>query len=259
MAHKLRQDDRPQIATTVGRQRLLATGVGRADDFDGRQIVVARNRVQKQNARLGVVIGRAHHRVPQVLRGHGGVNPQPVAALECAPGDPLRAGLRTVYQLPVKAGLQGCHKAIVHRHRDIEIVPATGRALGADEFQNVRVVHAQNRHLRPAPRTRALHRGAGLVKHVDVAARAGRNRRSPPHLRAARPDAGEVVAHAAATAHGLRSLAQGLVNAGIALVIHALDAVAHRLHKAVDQRGLDARTCRAHDASGTNRTGLQVG
>jgi hypothetical protein len=104
----------------------------------------------------------------------------------------------------------------------------------------------------------ALHRGAGLVEHVDVAARPGRHGRGGLDLGAARADAGEVIAHAAAAAHGFSRLAQGFIDARIAPVVHALDAVAHRLHEAVDQGGLDVGACRAHDATGADGAGMQV-
>ena len=53
--------------------------------------------------------------------------------------------------------------------------------------------------------------------------------------------------------------AQGLVNAGVAFFVYALNAVTHGLHKAVDQRGLDVGARRAHDAAGTDGARVQVG
>jgi hypothetical protein len=98
-----------------------------------------------------------------------------------------------------------------------------------------------------------------MVEHVDVAARSRRDRGGGADLGAARPDAREVVAHAAAAAHGLGRFAQGLVDAGIAVRVHALDAVAHRLDEAVDQCGLQVGAGRAHDAARTDGAGPQVG
>ena len=140
------------------------------------------------------------------------------------------------------------------RHR----VPAAGRALGGDELLHIGVVDAQHAHLCATTRPGALHGGAGLVEHIDVAAGAGRGGCRALDARALGADAREVVAHAAAAAHGFGRFAQGFVNAGVAVVVHALDAVAHGLHKAVDERGLDAGARRAHDASGTNRACVEV-
>src|SRR5271157_1472476 len=64
---------------------------------------------------------------------------------------------------------------------------------------------------------------------------------------AARADAGEVVAHAAATAHGFRSLVEGRVDADLVAVVR--DAVADRLHEAVDQGGLELGPGRGIDAT----------
>ncbi len=78
-------------------------------------------------------------------------------------------------------------------------------------------------------------------------------------LRAARADAREVVADAAAAAHGLGRFAQRFVDAGVAALVHALDAVAHGLHEAVDERGLDVGAGGAHDAARADGAGVQVG
>ena len=78
------------------------------------------------------------------------------------------------------------------------------------------------------------------------------------HFGAARADAREVVAHAAAAPHGLGGFAQRFVDAGEAFVVAALDAVAHRLHEAVDQRGVQLGAGGAHDAAGADGARVQV-
>src|SRR3989344_1340806 len=95
----------------------------------------------------------------------------------------------------------------------------------------------------PPPRSRALHGGAGLIEHVHVAARPRCHGGGGLHLCALGTDAGEVIAHAPATAHGLGRLTQRFVDARKAFVIHALDAVTHGLHKAVDKGGLYVGDC----------------
>src|SRR5262249_3896958 len=64
-----------------------------------------------------------------------------------------------------------------------------------------------------------------------------------------RPDGGEVVAHAAAAAHGLRRFQQRRVDPRAA-VHHLGDRVAHRLHEAVDERRLELHAGGRIDAAG---------
>ena len=163
-----------------------------------------------------------------------------------------------MHQVPGLVVLQRLHKSVRHADRDVEVVPAPRLALGRDEFQHVRVVDAQHAHLRAAPRTRALDRGAGMVEHVHVAARTRGQRSHGLDLGAAWPDVRKVIADAAAPAHRLGGFAQRFVDARVARVVEALDAVAHRLHEAVDERGLDVGPGRAHDAARADRAGAQV-
>ena len=215
--------------------------------------------VQEQDARLGKVVGRAHDGVPQLARRQGLVDPQAVAALASAFGD--QAGTRAgfVHKVPRLIVLQRVHEAVGHAHRDVEIVPAPGLALGGDEVQHVRMVDAQNAHLRATSGAGALNRRAGLVEHVDVAARPRGHGMRALDLSPARADARKVVAHAATAAHGFGRFAQRFVDARVAVFINALDAVAHRLHKAVDQSGLDVGAGGAHDAAGADGACLQIG
>jgi hypothetical protein len=61
----------------------------------------------------------------------------------------------------------------------------------------------------------------------------------------------EVVAHAAAAAHGLGGLLQRRIDARLALD-HLGDRVAHRLHEAVDEGRLEVDAGGGVDASGGN-------
>ena len=259
VAHKAGQDDRPQVAAAIGRQRLLATGVGGGDGFAVLQVVVAVDGIEEQDARLSEVVGRLHDGVPQVTRLDRLVHPLPVGALVGALGQQAHPRAGAVHQVPGLVGLHRLHEAVGHAHRHIEVVPAARRALGGDELQHIGVVDTQHTHLGATPRARALHGGARLVKHIDVAARAGRQRGRGLHVGALGPDAGEVVAHATAAPHGFGGFTQGFVDAGVTPIVHPLDAVAHRLHKAVDQGGLDVGACRTHDAPGADGPRAQVG
>ena len=258
VAHEARQDDGAEVAAAVGRKRLFATGVGGRDRLAVIEVVVLVDVVQEQDAGFGKVIGRAHHRVPQLAGRQRLVHPQAVGALVGALRQGRGAGLRAVHQLPVLAFGQCTHEGVGDADGDVEVVPAPGRALGGDEFLHIRVVDAQHPHLCAAARTGAFHRRARLVEDVDVAARARGHGGRALDGRATRTDAREVVADAAAAAHGFGRFAQRFVNAGVAVFVHALDAVAHRLHKAVDERGLDGGAGGAHDASGADGTRIQV-
>ena len=142
--------------------------------------------------------------------------------------------------------------------RHVEVVPAALRMLGLDEFEQVGMVAVEHGHLRAAPRAGAFDGAARRVEHVHIAARPRRRRTGGVHARALGPDRGEVVADAAAAAHGFGRLQQRHVDAGQALFVDALDRVADRLHEAVDQRGRDAGAGRAHDAAGAERAVPQV-
>ena len=109
------------------------------------------------------------------------------------------------------------------------------------------MVAAQHAHLRAAAGAGALDGGAGLVEDVHVADRPRGGAVGAAHPRAARADRREVVADAAAAAHGLGRLAERDVDAGLA-VDGLGDRIAHRLHEAVDQRDVaDPRARRRVD------------
>ena len=127
--------------------------------------------VQKQNAGFGKVVGRTHDGVPDLLGGHFLVNPQTVFTLVGTGFNALKAGAGAVHQLPALLVRERMHEGVGHGHRHVEVVPAPGRALGAYELKNIGMVNAQHAHLGAPARASALDRGAGMVKHIDVAAR----------------------------------------------------------------------------------------
>ncbi len=258
VADKTGQNDRTQIATAIRRQGLLAARVGGLNFFAIPQVVVLVHVVQEQNAGLGKVVGGLHHGVPQLARGHGFVDPQAIGTLGGTLGHDAGTGLGAVHQLPVFACRERFHERIRHTHRHVEVIPAPGRALGRNKFHHIGVVNAQHTHLGATACTGTFHGGAGLVEHVDVATRPRSHGGCGLDFGTTRTDAGKIVTHAAAAAHRFCGFAQGFVNAGVAFVIHTLNAVAHGLHKTVDQGGLNGGTGGAHDAPGTNGTGVQI-
>ena len=68
VAHEAREIDRAEAAAAVRRQRLLGAGIGRLDRLAVVEVVVAVDAVEEQDARLGVVVRRAHDLVPQLAR-----------------------------------------------------------------------------------------------------------------------------------------------------------------------------------------------
>src|SRR4029077_8857692 len=104
-------------------------------------------------------------------------------------------------------------------------------------------------HLRAAARAGRFDRLARAVEDAHVGHWAAGARVRAFHLGAFRPDGGEVVAHAAAAAHGLRGLEQRGIDAGAAVDDFG-DRVAYRLHEAVDQRRLELHPGGRIDATG---------
>jgi hypothetical protein len=246
-AHEAGEVDRAEAAAAVVGDRDLAAGIGRLDPLAVMQVVLGVDAVEKQHAGLGGLVGVAHDRAPQVPRPDRRVDPEPVLAPMRAGGDLCLRRLGCVHQLERPVRLDRLHQRIGHADRDVEVVEPPGLALGADELHDVGVVAAQHAHLRAAPGARALDRGAGLVEDMHVADRPRGRAVGAAHPRAARPDRREVVADAAAAAHRLGRLAEGYVDAGLA-IDRVGDRIAHRLHEAVDQRDLgDARARRRVD------------
>jgi hypothetical protein len=246
--------DRAQAAAAVGRQRLLGAGVGGLDGLAVVEVVVAVDAVEEQDARLGVVVGRAHDLVPQLARAHLAVHPAAVLALVGAGGLDVGGGLGLVRQFDVAVVLDRLHEGIGDADGDVE-VGEVALVLGVDEHLDVRMVAAQHAHLGAAPRAGRFHRLAGAVEDAHVGHRAGGARMRALDEGADRADRGEVVADAAAAAHGLGGLRESGVDAGAA-VDDLGDGVADRLHEAVDQRRLQVGAGGRVDAAGRHEAAL---
>ena len=127
-----------------------------------------------------------------------------------------------------------------------------------DEVFDIRVAHVQHTHLRATARAGRLHCFAAAVEHAHIGNRAGSAAIGTLDLGATRADAAKVVAHAAATAHGLGRLQQRFVNADLA-VFALRYRIAHRLYKAVDEGGFQVGTGGRVDAPAGNKTLVQCG
>ena len=75
VAHEARQIDRAEQAGAIGRQRLLAARVGRADVLAPPVVVHLIDAVDQDEARLGEIVGGGHDDVPHAPRRHGLVDP----------------------------------------------------------------------------------------------------------------------------------------------------------------------------------------
>jgi hypothetical protein len=110
--------------------------------------------------------------------------------------------------------------------------------------------------LRAAPCAGRLDRLAALVENAHVRDRAAGGAVGPAHPCAARTDCGEIVAHAAAAAHGLRRFHERDVDARLA--VHRFgDRVAHRLHETVDERRGKRRSSSGIDAAPGDEAALE--
>src|ERR1019366_3644958 len=67
-----------------------------------------------------------------------------------------------------------------------------------------------------------------------------------------RPNAREVIAHAPTAPHGFGGLIQCGIDANLSIIVG--DAVSYRLHKAIDQGGLELGTGRGIDAATENHS-----
>ncbi len=254
MRDEARQVDRAQAAAAVGRQRLFGAGVGGLDGLAVVEVVVAVDAVEEEDARLGVVVGRAHDLFPQLVRAHLAVDPAAVLALVGAGRHDVGGGLGLVRQFDVAVVLDCLHEGIRDADGDVE-VGEVALVLGVDEHLDVRMVAAQHAHLGAAARAGGFHRLAGAVEDAHVGHRPRSARMRALDEGTDRTDRGEVVADAAAAAHGLGRLRQGGVDAGT-VVDDLGDGIAHRLHEAVDQRGLQVGAGGGIDAAGRHEAVL---
>ena len=148
VAHQLGQVDRPQQAGPIGRQGLLTAGIGGGDAFAIAQIVGVVDAVDEDHARLGIIIGRAHDALPQGFRLEGAIH------------------LAAELQIPVGIGLDRRHEGIADQNRQVEIGQPPRRTLGGDEILDIRMIDAQRRHHRAAPRPGAHDGAAHRVPHI---------------------------------------------------------------------------------------------
>ncbi len=171
VAHEQGQVDRAQAAATIGRQRLFGTGVGGLDGLAVVEVVVLVHAIKEQDARLGMVIGRAHDLIPQVAGAYFAIDPQTIFALIGTVSLNVGGGHGLVREFDVAIGLNSLHERIGDTDGDIEVGQVTF-VFGMDKVFNIRVVATQNAHLSATTCTGRLNRFAGTVKNAHVGNRA---------------------------------------------------------------------------------------
>jgi hypothetical protein len=102
--------------------------------------------------------------------------------------------------------------------------------LDVDEGLDVRMVAAQGRHHRAAPRAGGEHGGAHRVPYAHERYRAGGNAAAGGSHRAGRPQGGKVVTDTAAVLHGERAFLQRLEDAGQVVGDFAHDEAVEQRH-----------------------------
>ena len=243
IAQETREVDRAEQARAVGRQRLLAARVGRADVLAPPVVVHLVDAVDEHEAGLGEIVGRGHDHVPQPSRGQRlvdlaehepfvvrdvvrGVRPLAPEELR-AIGRVLAHDLRGTHregELPVAVFAHGTHEFVGHEQRQVELPQPPGLALRADELHGVRMTDVERAHLRAAPTARGRHREAHLVVDIHEGQRPGRVGAGARDVRAARAQRRELVADAAA---GLER-EPGLVDLAEDVVHRVADRAGHR-------------------------------
>ncbi len=264
---EMSQVDRAQQAGAIGRQRLLAAGVGGADRFAPPVVVQLVDPVDEDEARLGVVIGGDHDHVPQMPRLDAPVDPagnQPVLAdnvvvvhrplapehlfgvLQIQLGGFL--GVHREDQRPLGVGLHRLHELVGDQQTEVELTQPAVLALGADEFAHVRMTDIEGAHLRAATSAGRADGEAHLVEDIHERQRPAGVRACARNEGAARAQGAVFVTDAAA---GLERQ-PGLVDLAEDIVHRVADGAGNR---AVDGRGgrlVVLRTGIGNDPPGRN-------
>ena len=145
--HVVPDVDAAEVADVVREQRLLAAGVGRLVLPEVRHRVVAVRLVDEEAARLAGAPRALDHAVPHHLR------------VELA-GDFLGDGIHEVVRL---TGAQLLDELRGDGHGDVEVHDLREVFLARNELQDVRMIDAQDAHVRAATRAALLHRIRGRV------------------------------------------------------------------------------------------------
>ena len=131
----------------------------------------------------------------------------------------------------------GAHEDFCQAHGKVEVIEFALFFLGADKLKNVGVIHAQDAHIGPAPRTALLHLLCGGVEDAQKGYRAGGNAPGGTHAAILGAQARKRKSRAAA-----RLVDHGRV---FDRIKNFFNGVAHRQHKA--GRKLPQISARIHE------------
>jgi len=248
---KLGEVDGAQQAAAVGRQGLLAAGVGGADVFAKPVVVELVDLVDEDKARFGIVVGGGHDDVPQFARLHAAEHPAGHAALSVLQ---VAAGIGAVAphhlagvvdvdialarflladgeaQGPLFIVVDGVHELVSDQQRQVELAQAGVFALGADKVHHIGVADIKGAHLRAAAATGGGHGKTHLVEDIHKRQRPGGIGTGAGHIGAAGAQGGKFVADTAPGLEGETGLQIALEDA-----LHGIGNGAR--HGAVDGGG----------------------
>ncbi len=197
------QIDGAQVAGFIRKKRLLPARIGGFDLALRGSGIVAVDAIQEDNA--GVAAGP--RLVCQQVKNFAGVE----AALGL-PGDGID-------QRVILTGVRRLHEGFGQPHGKIEIVEFPFFFLGLDEIQNVRMINAQNAHVRAAPRAALLDLLCGGVEDAQEGNRAGGHTARSAHAGIPGAQTGEGKARAAAgfvdhggEFHGIENFFNGIAH-----------------------------------------------
>ncbi len=209
-----RQIDRSQKARAIRRQRLLPAGVRRRNRLAIIEIVGGVDAIDENDARLGIVVGRAHDLVPQRARLDRLVD------------------LAGKYEIPRRVAADGVHEGIGYQHRKVEISEPLRIRFRRDERFDIRVIAPERRHHGAAPLSGRHDRPAHRVPDVHEADRTRCIRADALDRRAPRPKRREIMADAAAGLHRQRRFFDAVEDARKVVGNFAQDEAVEERHRA---------------------------
>ncbi len=168
--HVVADVDAAEVADVVRKQRLLAAGIRRLVQAEVRHRVEAVRLVDVEAPRLARAPRAFDHAIPHHLRVE-------------LPRDALGDGINEVVRLT-----RAERRDEVRRDRDgdVEVHDLREVFLAGDELEDVRMIDAQNSHVRAAARAALLHRIRGRVVELHEGDRTGRDAGGGAHHRSFR-------------------------------------------------------------------------
>ena len=173
---------RAEVAGFIGQQGLFAAGVGAFDLALRRSGVVAVDAVKEDDAGIAALPRLVHQQVEHF------------AGVEA----PLLLAAGGVDEGVVPILFHGLHEGFGNAYGEVEVVEFAFLLFGPDEFEDVRVIDAQDAHVRAAPGAALLDLLGGGVEDAQEGHRAGGHAAGRAHAGVLGPQTGKGEARAAA-------------------------------------------------------------